>query len=190
MPELESNDLPDADLAALSSQRSNTRETERAVQMFGVLYQRHSGALLMFVVGRSRSSDCDDAVQSVWLKAWQNVNAFRTGSFRAWLFGIARNHLIDEARRKKSVPLAEGASVVHGEHMDPAASLLDEERRQSFSECLEQLTQRERSVVIAIVAGTDYSEVSAQLKIDKNAAYKTMHYARAKLSACMQRKVG
>lgn len=43
-----------------------------------------------------------DLTQEILLKAMCNLHTFRGGSFRAWLATIARNHLRDHARKRKS----------------------------------------------------------------------------------------
>ncbi|WP_370248583.1 sigma-70 family RNA polymerase sigma factor [Nocardioides sp.] len=54
-----------------------------------------------------------DLVQEVFLRAWRAADSFdaRRGSLRTWLFGIARNALVDHARRQAArprlVPVAE-----------------------------------------------------------------------------------
>lgn len=53
--------------------------------------------------------DChsaEDAAQESFLKAFQNINRFRGGSFRAWLFTIVTNHCYDEMRWSKRHPTA------------------------------------------------------------------------------------
>jgi len=49
----------------------------------------------------------DDAVQEVWLRVLRGIARLREGTkLRAWLFGIARNVLMDRLRHKYAWPMA------------------------------------------------------------------------------------
>lgn len=46
----------------------------------------------------------EDITQEAFIKAWKNIRSFRIGgSFKAWLFTIARNTAIDVLRQKRDV---------------------------------------------------------------------------------------
>src|SRR5688500_2240041 len=79
------------------------------------LVERNSRALLSFLTRLSRNrAVAEDVAQQTWLKV---IDVAREGSFaassgvafRTWLCTLARNHFIDEYRRKfaavRSVPL-------------------------------------------------------------------------------------
>lgn len=46
----------------------------------------------------------DDITQVTFIAAYEKLTSFRGGSFRSWLFTIARNRAIDELRRLKRRP--------------------------------------------------------------------------------------
>lgn len=45
-----------------------------------------------------------DSVQSALISAFQNINQFRGGSFKAWLMRMVANKCLDEIRRQKRHP--------------------------------------------------------------------------------------
>jgi len=51
------------------------------------------------------SDAADDAAQESFIKAFQGLNGFRGGSFRAWLFQIATNSAYDILRRFRRHPI-------------------------------------------------------------------------------------
>lgn len=63
------------------------------------------------------ASAAQDAVQETFLRAWRAANRFdpELASLRVWLFAIARNVVIDQARRVEARPwlrqLAESAKT-------------------------------------------------------------------------------
>jgi hypothetical protein len=99
------------------------------------LFERNRGALLRFLTRLSRNhAVAEDVAQQTWLKVIDvaNQGAFAAASgvaFRTWLCTLARNHFIDEYRRKfaaaRSVPLPAdlGAALAaaHRVAPDPAA---------------------------------------------------------------------
>lgn len=45
----------------------------------------------------------EDICADVFLKAWKNLDQFKSGSFQAWLYSIARNAVIDHYRSSKEI---------------------------------------------------------------------------------------
>ena len=87
-------------------------------EAFGVLVDRHGsrihGAILRMVGDREAA---DDLAQETLLRAWRALGSFRRGSaFYTWLYAIARNQVLSEWRRRRSVkgqamlPIGPGAS--------------------------------------------------------------------------------
>lgn len=89
---------PDALLCALSA-----RGNEDA---FGILHARYRQQVFAFVyhlLGRPGCvDDAEDLTQEIMQKAYANLNTRRNGgSFKAWLFRIARNHTFDHIRASR-----------------------------------------------------------------------------------------
>lgn len=49
-------------------------------------------------------AQAEDITQMTFLTAYEKLHTFRGGSFKAWLFTIARNRSFDELRRRKRLP--------------------------------------------------------------------------------------
>ncbi len=48
-------------------------------------------------------NEADDIAQETFVKVWKTLDRYRTtGTFRAWIFAVARNTAIDHLRKKKS----------------------------------------------------------------------------------------
>lgn len=75
---------------------------------FGRLYDRYLPAVYAYAFRRPRNRE--DATASVFTRALAGIGSFREDapSFRAWLFGIAHNAVVDAARaRAPEAPLSD-----------------------------------------------------------------------------------
>lgn len=76
------------------------------------LYKRYYNRVYSYVrVALDNDYDAEDATQVVFMRMWEALPGYRQNgqSFACWLLRIARNHLIDEARRKDPAELADPA---------------------------------------------------------------------------------
>jgi RNA polymerase sigma-70 factor (ECF subfamily) len=174
--------------AKLADEELAARATREACQ---VLYDRHAPALLPFLAARA-PAECEDLHQDVWLRVWSRLpGGFRGGSFRAWLFEIARNLLIDRARRKRPERLAEDADRAdpRGDAC-PVSAALERERQQVLEGCLQKL-EKQDAVTAALVrgrlGGEGYEQLCPRLGLTNNGAYKRWHEAVKQLQACVER---
>lgn len=77
------------------------------------------------------SHDAEDLVQIVFMKISQGIGQFQRGRFRAWLYQIIKNCIVDYFRSKNRIPIARGglesgfSSVPAPEHAPPVSG--DEE---------------------------------------------------------------
>lgn len=66
------------------------------------LYTACGDDLYHFVLTLSDPVLAQDICQKTWLKVMEKKHLFRdSGQFKAWLFTLARNQLIDELRQRK-----------------------------------------------------------------------------------------
>jgi RNA polymerase sigma-70 factor, ECF subfamily len=83
--------------------------TERGEDAARRLYRAYSGELYGFALHRLGDRElAEEVVQETFTSVWRNADAFDAGkgSVRTWLYGIARNAVIDCARRRaRRLPL-------------------------------------------------------------------------------------
>ena len=84
--------------------------TERGEDAARSLYRTYGGELYGFALHRLGDRGlAEEVVQETFTRAWRNADAFDAGkgSVRTWLYGIARNAVIDcERHRSRRLPLA------------------------------------------------------------------------------------
>src|SRR4051794_40047669 len=82
---------------------------------YGELYQRHFGAIQQYIDKRVDGSyDAEDLTQTVFLKAWQALRDYQPTAtpFRAWLYRIAHNAVIDHYRSQRDVVVWDDLALV------------------------------------------------------------------------------
>ncbi len=109
---------PVEDLAAVALGRSSDEDLMRRTQegdkqAFALLYERYSQAVLSFLYRMLGNVEDVEAIgQEVFLRAFRFASTYRYPSkFSTWLFTIARNLAINNARRKKRSPVRNFAEL-------------------------------------------------------------------------------
>jgi RNA polymerase sigma-70 factor (ECF subfamily) len=155
------------------------RRARRDAKAFRAIYERHVGAVLVYLRGRHLSEqDALDLTAETFAQALRSLPRCRPreadGSMLPWLLGIARHlHLTalrDEAvatraRRRLGIPLAwEEPQELAGETIDPEA-------RAGLAAALEALPNEQRlAVLLRIVEECSYEEIATRLKCTPGAA--------------------
>lgn len=92
---------------------------------FTRLYDQHRRALHAYLLGRTGDAEtARDVLQETFLRLWRHFSATRTQPperQRAWVFGVARNLVIDMHRHRKSRDSAYAALQAAAETTAPAS---------------------------------------------------------------------
>ncbi len=140
----------------------------------------------------------DDATQTTFISAYNHLNSFRGGSFKAWLLRIVTNACYDELRRRKrrpTVPLEptdeDGEEVESARWMvDPADQPEEQVQRQelqiAIQHCLDRLPEEFRAAVVMVdVQGLDYFEASQAIGKPIGTIKSRLARARLRLRDCL-----
>ncbi len=82
-------------------------EDDRTGESLRTLYRRYSDELYGFAYqALGDRGAADEVVQDVFTSVWRNANTYDEGrgSFRTWVYRIARNAVIDKRRRRAVRP--------------------------------------------------------------------------------------
>lgn len=76
-------------------------------EAFGSLYEHFFDLIYRYVYFRMVPTEVDDVVETIFLKAWMNLDQYekRDVQFSSWLFRIAHNAVIDHRRAHRSLEL-------------------------------------------------------------------------------------
>jgi RNA polymerase sigma-70 factor (ECF subfamily) len=133
-----------------------------------VLWQDLHPRLLRFLRGIDPVA-AEDVEADTWLAAARHLAGFRGDDkqFRAWMFTIARNRLIDWRRReaRQGVAVPSEALDGHPGDDDPAVTALDVLRAEATVARVRALLPRGQAEVILlrVLGGLDVAEVAAIL---------------------------
>jgi RNA polymerase sigma-70 factor (ECF subfamily) len=87
------------------------------------LIERYQHRLLRYLLSLTGNrTETEDLFQETWVRVLEHGDQYRSQwKFEVWLLGIARNLVIDQARRKKGVSLDELMDPEAGTGFEPAA---------------------------------------------------------------------
>lgn len=132
-------------------------------------YAAHGGELYRFALrALGERGAAEDVVQETFLRAWKAADRYDAAlsSLRVWLFAIARNVVIDQARRRRGATWARVSSEADGVQaaMDPVPDQTDQLVSTWLVEAaLAQLTQEHRYVIVeTYLRGRSYANLAAE----------------------------
>jgi RNA polymerase sigma factor (sigma-70 family) len=157
---------------------------------FTEIVARERSRLGHFIRGQVRdAADAEDILQDVLLEFYAATDAIEQAG--AWLFRVARNRIIDRARRRKEEPLPvsaagdddDGSHRWLEEHLpDPAAGPEAAYARSvllgSIQAALLTLPAEQREVFLAHeIEGLSFAQMAAQWRVPQNTLLARKRYA-------------
>jgi len=156
-------------------------------QVFAVVFERHHPAIYRYLARRCGSTCAEDLTSEVFTRAFDHRSRFDEGreSARPWLFGIARNVLMNELRRRSN-DRATSVAEVHGEVSDPADMVtwaVDARRYvidSGLGQVIADLHEDIREVLFLFVFGElTYREIAETLEVPLGTVRSRLGRARA-----------
>ncbi len=169
---------------------------------FATLYARHERPVFRFL-RRSLGSDAlaEDLLQEIWLAVIRNAATFEPRArFTTWLYGIARNRLIDHWRaRRETVSLDDAANdpidgpaalidTLAADPIDqPEVRALSRAQARAFVTAVEQLPALQREAFLLHAEGGLTVEEVAQLTgVGHETAKSRLRYAMSRLRTALE----
>jgi RNA polymerase sigma-70 factor (ECF subfamily) len=137
-------------------------------EAFAELYRRFGRPVLGMATRRLGDDGwAEDVTQETFAAVWRSARSYRAerGSVSAWLFGVARNAIVDRARARHEPPageVAEEPSPETGPEGEAEAAWV----AWRVHAALERLPDRERIVLeLAYFSGLSQSEIASYLDV-------------------------
>jgi len=187
-----------ADLRAGGEQQAQALEDLRAIILRGLPY-----AIAGRIAPNSSESEAlvEEIVQETLMRVLDNLDTFEGRSqFTTWAHKIAVRAALTELRRVRwrEVPLPEMEMNEEGDasyrelpdgQASPEAQMERKDMMRRVSRIImEELTDKQRKALMAIMEGFPLEEAAQRLGMNRNALYKLMHDARLRLKKRLEKE--
>ncbi|AZS37298.1 ECF RNA polymerase sigma factor SigL [Microbacterium lemovicicum] len=153
------------------------------------LYDAHAAHIQRYVVSLTGDhAGADDVVQETLLRAWRTprIMADRPETTRSWMFTVARNLVIDEARSARRRHEHVTAETPERAAADRTDAILE---TMLVEDALASLGPDHRGVVVrAYFGGRSVREIAEELDIPEGTVKSRLHYGLRALRLALQEK--
>ena len=143
-------------------------------EAFGHLYDHYFLQIFKYLLIRTDTrEDAEDITETVFMKAWEHLPNFggkkKERKFRAWLFRIAHNTLVDHYRtRKKLLPL-ESVSHTGTVAGEPGGFALKNEDSKRIIQAIKRLDETSQKVIVSrFISDLSHKETALSIGISEN----------------------
>jgi RNA polymerase sigma-70 factor (ECF subfamily) len=165
---------------------------QRDAASFTLLYERYLESVYRYVAARlATREEAEDVTSEAFHRAWSSLGAYRArGTFRAWVFRIARRTLADHYRRAQpAARLGQAvAELLPDHHPTPEEWVGRHEQQQQARQLLAGLPAAQQEILcLRFVAELSYGDIAPVLgkreDTVKKAAYRALDSIRRRLLA-------
>ncbi len=157
-------------LDPLSDNSLMLKVREGDLQKLGLLFERYKSILFGYFFKLSKDREVsEDLVQAVFMRVIKYKHAYRgDGSFKTWIFHIARNIQVDHWRKEKK----HGTKVTTYEIENRLAADKDsnysEEKLQTLERALDLLPDEKKElIVLSKLKGMKYKEIAQIMNLSE-----------------------
>lgn len=155
---------------------------------FGGLYKRYVTPVFRYLYSRTGNvHEAEDITAQTFLIALETFERFRgDGHFSSWLFGIARNKVIDHYRQCKPVVPIENTTS-EAENADPLSAAIQTEQAAAAAKIIKTLDEEEQELLrLRFLAGMSFREIAHLVKRNEDAVKKTTYRLLARLQSQLE----
>jgi len=159
-----------------------------SMEAFELLYSRHRGPLYRYILRQvNDAATANDLFQGSWEKIIKASGSYQPSApFRAWMYRIAHNHVMDYFRRIR--PISElPPDQVEADNPTPEKQLLDEQRSSDLRAAVKQLPVEQKDVLLLkLEAGLDLQAIADVTGVNRETAKSRLRYAVGKLKITLR----
>ena len=149
------------ELTAVEAEQRQIDAARRDPAAFAPLYAAYFDPIHRYCYLRLHHRElAADAASQTFLKALAGIGGFRSGSFKSWLYAIARNVTVDMQRASRPQVELEHAELVRDPTMSPEDSALQRDDQERLWRALDQLSAEQREVLELRLAGLTGQEIA------------------------------
>ena len=153
------------------------------MQAFELLYARHRRPLYRYILRQARDeATANDLYQGSWEKIIRGRKAYRPPApFRAWMYRVAHNHVMDHFRRRRPETGLETELLESG-MASPEEELRLENRESDLREAVALLPDKQKdAILLKLDAGLDLQSIADVLGVNRETAKSRLRYAVSRL---------
>ncbi|MDH3943427.1 MAG: sigma-70 family RNA polymerase sigma factor [Anaerolineae bacterium] len=180
-------DTRDMDDAALLR-----RAAEGDRRAFGRLYEHYREQIYRYVYYRiSDEPEAEDVTETVFLKAWQTLPRLREGKshvrhFRAWLYRIAHNTVMDYHRNPQKVVSLESAKTLQDPAPMPEFAAQSKQENQNLQASIARLEPKLQQVLLCrFINQLSHNETAEIMGINEGHVRVLQHRALKRMAELM-----
>lgn len=133
---------------------------------FGEIYSIYLDRIFRYVFYQVKNrATAEDLTEEIFVKAWESISKFRWKGppFVAWLYKIARNHIIDYFRTNRQQEILDEETLSDDKNPEQEA---DNRQMQSvLSKAISDLPQQQRQIIVLkFIEGLENCEIAQVLK--------------------------
>ena len=144
------------------------RAIEGDAEAFGDLYQRYLKRIYRYIYYRvGDQAEAEDLTEMVFLKVWEALPRFKPGqvSFKAWLYRIAHNLLVDRYRTRKTIVPLDAQPDLRDRAPLPEDEVLRQEEREWISDAIAKLRPEYQQILaLRFIEKMSHSEAAEILE--------------------------
>lgn len=156
---------------------------------YGMLYERYLVPIYRYCYFRIGTElDAEDLTEMIFLKAWENLPKKPVQSFRAWLYRIAHNQVVDFLRSRKDTVTLEALEIPADGQSHPEQVLLNREDGRVLARAIARLDEQDQDVLICrFVSQLSHAETAVVLGLSENHVRVLQFRALKKLQTLLDR---
>lgn len=155
---------------------------------FEALYARHRGPLYRYLLRQvGDAATANDLYQGTWEKIVKARGRYRASApFRAWMYRIAHNHLMDHFRRQRPAD-DRPVDSIEASTAGPEERAAGEARVTDLAAAIAQLPAEQKdTLVLKLESGLDLDTIAEVTGVNRETAKSRLRYAVRKLKNAVE----